>query len=267
MLVPRGEGPFPAVLLLHDHGGRFDIGKEKMIRPFRDTPERLASAREWVATNYSGRYVGDELAQRGYICFATDALNWSDRGGGGYEGQQALASNLMYLGASLAGVMAYEDLRAAEFLAGYSSVDPERVAALGHSMGGYRAWQVAALSEHITAGAAICWMATVKGLASPGNNLTRGNSAFNMLHPGVHQYLDFPDIASIACPKPMLFYNGVKDHLSPVNSVKEAYSKMQAVWESRQAGKMLVTRFWDYGHIFNAEMQDAAFLWLDGFLK
>ena len=106
----------------------------------------------------------------------------------------------MDLGASLAGIMAHEDLRAAEFLAGYPSVDPERVAALGHSMGGYRAWQVAALSKHISAGAAICWMATVKDLVVQGNNLTRGNSSYNMLHPDIHNFLDFPDIESIACP-------------------------------------------------------------------
>ena len=33
LLVPEGEGPFPAVVLLHDHGAHFSIGKEKMIRP------------------------------------------------------------------------------------------------------------------------------------------------------------------------------------------------------------------------------------------
>ena len=34
LLVPDGNGPFPAVLLLHDHGAHFSIGKEKMVRPF-----------------------------------------------------------------------------------------------------------------------------------------------------------------------------------------------------------------------------------------
>lgn len=29
LLVPEGKGPFPAVLLLHDHGAHFTIGKEK----------------------------------------------------------------------------------------------------------------------------------------------------------------------------------------------------------------------------------------------
>ena len=36
-------------------------------------------------------------------------------------------------------------------------------------MGGFRSWQVAALSDHIAAAAAICWMTTVKGVMVPGN--------------------------------------------------------------------------------------------------
>lgn len=263
MLVPKGEGPFPAVLLLHDHGARFDIGKEKVIMPWDVPEERMVSAQEWVNTCYGGRWIGDELAKRGYVCFCTDALNWSDRGGAEYEGQQALAGNLLHLGMSLAGLIAHEDLRAAEFLATQPQVDSSRVAAMGLSMGAYRTWQVSALSDHITAGVSICWMATVKGLMVPGNNQTRGQSAFTMTHPGLFNYLDYPDIASIACPKPMLFYNGLQDSLFPVPSVEDAYSKMHKVWESQNVGEKLVTKLWDVPHEFSVKMQEEAFEWLD----
>jgi dienelactone hydrolase len=266
MLVPKGEGPFPAVLLLHDHGARFDIGKEKVIEPFDVPPQRLASAHQWADECYGGRFIGDELAKRGYVCFATDALNWSDRGGAGYEGQQALASNLMHFGMSLAGLIAHEDLRAAEFLATRPEVDARRVAAVGLSMGAFRTWQVAALSDRISAGAAICWMATTKGLMVPGNNQTGGQSAFTMTHPGLFAYLDYPDAASIACPKPMLFYNGTQDALFPVPSVREAYAKLRRVWESQHAGERLVTKLWQAPHVFNRQMQDEVFAWLEGYL-
>ena len=36
LLIPHGAGqssPSPAILMLHDHGARFDIGKEKLVRP------------------------------------------------------------------------------------------------------------------------------------------------------------------------------------------------------------------------------------------
>jgi len=263
MLVPKGEGTFPAVLLLHDHGAKFDIGKEKVIQPWDVPEEHLKSAKEWVELNYGGRWLGDELAKRGYVCFSTDALNWSDRGGAGYEGQQSLASNLLHLGISFAGLIAHEDLRAAEFLATRPQVDGTRVAAMGLSMGSYRTWQVAALSDQISAGVAVCWMATVKGLMAPGNNQTRGQSSFTMIHPGLFNYLDYPDVASIACPKPMLFYNGEQDALFPVPSVKNAYAKMRKIWESQDAGDRLVTKLWDVPHEFNQEMQEEAFEWLN----
>jgi len=262
LLLPKGGGRHPAVLLLHDHGARLDIGKEKMIEPWDEPPAKLASAREWVEYCYGGRWVGDELARRGYVCFCTDALNWSDRGGAGLEGQQALASNLFHLGSSLAGTIAWEDMRAAEFLSGLPQVDAKRVAALGLSMGCFRTWQVCALSDRIKAGVAICWMATVKGLMVPGNNQTVGSSAYTMNHPGLRRWLDYPDVASIACPKPMLFYNGLQDGLFPIPSVQEAYAKMRRVWESQGAGDRLETRLWDVPHEFNREMQEAAFAWL-----
>jgi hypothetical protein len=97
LLLPHGTGPFPGVLLLHDHGSEFSIGREKVVRPWAD-PVRLARAREWSATYYGGRFVGDELAARGYAVLAVDALGWGDRGPLAYEDQQALAANFLQLG-------------------------------------------------------------------------------------------------------------------------------------------------------------------------
>jgi dienelactone hydrolase len=267
LLVPKGKGPFPAVLLLHDHGAKFDIGKEKMVEPFADSLRHMQSAREWVDKNYGGRFVGDELAKRGYVCFATDALNWSDRGGGGYEGQQAIASNLSNMGMSYAGLIAWEDINAADFLSTRPQVDSTKVIALGFSMGSFRAWQLAALSDRITGSVSICWFATRTGLLVPGGNLTRGQSSFTTTHPGLANYLDYADVAGIACPKPMLFFNGEQDKLFPAASVKEGYAKLHTIWDSQKAGDKLVTKFWNTGHIFNREMQDEVFQWLDTVCK
>ncbi len=263
LLVPKGEGPFPGALLLHDHGAKFDIGKEKVVRPFGVSAERIKSSRKWVNEAYGGKYIGDVLAQRGYLCFVTDALNWGDRGGGEYNGQAQLNVNLMHFGMSLAGLIAHEDLRAAEFLATQPRIDGSRIAAIGLSMGSFRTWQVTALSDRITAGLAICWMTTISGQMVPDNNKTRSVSAATMIHPGLFWYLDYPDIASIACPKPMLFYNGLQDKLFPVPSVEAAYDKMHAVWRSQGAEDHLKTKLWDVPHEYNSEMQEEAFDWLD----
>ncbi|MFD7698460.1 dienelactone hydrolase family protein [Streptomyces caelestis] len=263
LLTPRGAGPFPAVLLLHDHGSRFDIGKEKGVRPWYDDA-RLASAEEWAGRYFGGRFVGDELARRGHVVLCLDALGWGERGPLAYERQQALASNLYHLGSSLAGLHAREDQRAAAFLAGLDRVDAGRVAAVGFSMGGYRAWQAAALSDHIAAAVSVCWMTGLKEMMVPGNNTLRGQSAFHMLHPGLARHLDIPDVASIAAPKPMLFLHGGRDALFPADGVRAAHDRLRAVWRSRGAEERLRLRTWpERGHVFDAVMQDEAYAWLD----
>jgi len=270
LLVPKGDGPFPAILALHDHGAHFSIGKEKVVRPFDEPRERIADAVKWSEKCYGGRFIGDELAKRGYVVFATDALFWSDRGrreGVAYPAQQQLAANMLQLGMSWAGTIVWDDIRSAEFVAGLAEVDPERLGAVGLSMGSNRAWHLAAATDRIRAAVAICWLGTTQLLMSPGNNQTKGQSAFSMTHPGLRNYLDYADVASIACPKPMLFYNGEKDGLFPVDGVEAAYAKMRHVWESQGAGDKLVTKVWPVPHVFNEAMQQEAFEWLDKYLQ
>ncbi|WJY15714.1 alpha/beta fold hydrolase [Pectobacteriaceae bacterium CE90] len=266
LLIPKTPGPHPAVILLHDHGAKFDIGKEKMIKPWGDEAQ-LTSAQAWADKYFTGRFVGDELAKRGYVVLAVDAIGWGDRGPLKYEQQQALASNFFNLGRSLAGTMAYEDMRTLDFLASLKQVDPQRIGIVGFSMGAYRAWQLAALSNKAAATVAVSWMGTYEGLMTPGNNVLRGQSSFYMLHPGLSSYFDFPDVASIAAPKPMLVFNGGKDKLFPVSAVEAAYDKMHRVWRSQHADDKLETRIWpELGHVFYQEQQDVAFQWLDRWL-
>ncbi len=258
LLVPDGDGPFPAILMLHDHGAHFSIGKEKMVRPF-DVPAGVsADTDDWVRRNYDSVYVADEFARAGYVVLAVDALMWGDRqaqGGTQYALQQALAANLMQLGCSLGGLMLADDMRSADFLASLPCVDAARVGALGFSMGAWRAWMLAAATDKVSAAAAVCWLCTTDALLVPGNNQLKGGSAYAMLLPGLARYMDYPHAASIACPKPMLFFNGTRDKLFPVNGVQDAYDVLHQVWASQGAEGRLVMRLWDAPHCFNRAMQ------------
>lgn len=267
LLAPKTPGPHPAIVLLHDHGSKFDIGKEKLIRPWGDAGQ-LASAQAWADKFFSGRFIGDELAKRGYTVIAIDSPGWGDRGPMVYEQQQALASNYFNLGRSLAGEVAYEDMRTVDFIASLQDVDPQRIGVLGFSMGGFRAWQLAALSEKVAATAVISWFGTYEGLMTPGNNVLRGQSAYYMLHPGMPAKMDIPDIASIAAPKPMLIFSGGQDKLFPAQAVSDAFAKVHKVWASQKADDMLVTKSWpELGHVFYRQQQDEVFPWLDKWLK
>ena len=258
LLVPNTKKA-PALLMLHDHGAHFSIGKEKMVRPFEVDSTLMADADDWARRCYDGVYVGDELAKAGYVVLSIDALFWGDRGrkeGVRYDSQQALAANMLQMGTSWGAWITWDDMRAAQFLAHLPMVDKGRVGCLGFSMGSYRSWMLAAMSDDVKAAAAICWMNDTENLMTLTNNQNKGGSAYSMLIPGIRNLMDYPHVASLACPKPMLFYNGDKDKLFPVPGVQNAYREMREVWHEQGADNKLITRIWQEKHFFNRAMQE-----------
>ncbi len=270
LLIPDGKGQFPAIVLLHDHGGRFTIGKEKVVKPFGVTDTILNTSIRWAKQSYDGIHIADFFASKGYVVLVIDALFWGERGrkeGADYNGQQALASNLMQLGMSFSGVITWDDIRSVEFLASHPKVNPEKIGTVGFSMGSHRAWTLAAASDHIAASASICWMNVTDSLMTHTNNQNKGGSAFAMLVPNLRRYMDYPHGASIACPKPSLFFNGASDKLFPVAGVIKAYDIMHEVWIDQNAEDKLITKIWDEKHFYNREMIDETLQFFDKWLK
>ncbi len=293
LLIPEtGKAPYPAIVLLHDHGAKFSIGKEKMVHPLKYEENNIISeygrkidakgkpilehhklideCNQWVKACYDSIYVGDELAANGYAVFCTDALLWGERGrkeGSSYDTQEALACNLQQMGYSWCGIMTYDDIASVNLLKTIPEIDKNRIGTLGFSMGAHRAWLLSSACSDIKAGAAICWMCTTDSLMTLTNNQNKGGSAWSMLVPGIVNYMDYPDVASLACPKPMLFFNGLKDKLFPVDGVKDAYSKMHKVWQSQGADSKLVTKFWNGPHFFSCQMQKEVMQFFDCYLK
>lgn len=276
LLIPdsKKKNPkFPAALMLHDHGSKFSIGKEKMVKPLESDPadaDKLKQAVAWSSRYFEDTFPGDELAKRGYVVLSFDALGWGDRSVEGFKtsSQQSLASNLFNMGTSFAGIIAQEDVRAAKFLASLPQVDKKRVACIGFSMGGFRSWQLAALSDDITAGVSVCWMGTMVNHMQIGDGQLKGNSAFSMLHPFIARYLDYPDVAGLAAPKPMMFIGGTADPVNPVEGTQEAYDKMHKIWTANKADKNLQTILVKDGeHTFLPAEQKTAYDWLDKVFK
>ncbi len=269
ILIPDGKGPFPAVNLLHDHGAHLYIGKEKMIRPFDVDSAVIKDADEWAARLYDGQYVGDYLAKHGYVVFSADAPMWGERGreeGVDRSKYDIIAGNMMMLGRDLCAFMHYDDITATEFMATLPEVDKECIGAMGCSMGAYRAWMLTALSDRVKAGASICWMNTTASQMST-KDKKREYGGFANCIPALRQYLDYPHIASLACPKAMLFINGTKDHLFPEDGVREAFNMMDKVWKSQKAGANLEAELWSIPHSCGKSVQERTLLFLDKHLK
>lgn len=257
VLIPDGEGPFPAVNLLHDHGAHLYIGKEKMIRPFDDDSLVLDDADKWVDNLYGGQYFGDYLAKNGYVVFSTDAPMWGERGraeGVDRSKYDIIAGNMMMYGRDLSAFMTYDDIASTDFLATLPEVAPKRIGCAGCSMGAYRAWMLSALSDKISACAAVCWMITTD-VQMTWKYGRKESGGFANCIPALRQYLDYPHIASIACPKPTLFISGTEDKLFKVPGVKKAFKIMHEVWDSQNAGGNLETELWPIPHSCGIEAQ------------
>lgn len=258
VLIPDGKGPFPAINLLHDHGAHLFIGKEKMIRPFAEDSTVIKDADEWQPKVYGGQYMGDYLARQGYLVFSTDAPMWGERGraeGVDRNKYDIIAGNMMMYGRDLSAFMTYDDIASTEFLATLPEVDKNRIGCAGCSMGAYRAWMLSALSDRIKVGAAVCWMVTTD-VQMTWKYGRKEKGGFANCIPALRQYLDYPHIASLACPKPMLFISGSKDKLFPVPGVEKAFSIMHDVWDSQKAGDKLVTEIRDMGHQCGPDEQE-----------
>ena len=250
VLIPDGKGPFPAINALHDHGAHLFIGKEKMIRPLAcEDSTVIKDAEEWLA-GYEGQFFGDYLARHGYVVFSADAPMWGERGqkeGARRDRYDMIAGNMMMYGIDMSAYMTYDDIACTEFLASLPEVDAQRIGCTGWSMGAYRAWMLSALSDHIKVGAAVCWMVTTDEQMSFKYSRTE-NGGFANCFPGLRRWLDYPHVASIACPKPMLFINGSQDKLFPVAGAKKAFATMHEVWKSQGAADKLETELWDMPH-------------------
>lgn len=260
VLIPDGKGPFPAVNALHDHGAHLFIGKEKMIRPLAcEDSTVIRDAEQWLA-GYEGQFFGDYLAKNGFVVLSTDAPLWGERGqqeGALRERYDMIAGNMMMYGIDLSAYMTYDDIAATEFLASMPEVDPQRIGCTGWSMGAYRAWMLAALSDRIRAAVPICWMVTTDEQMSFKYKRTE-NGGFANCFPGLRRWLDYPHVASLACPAAMLFINGAQDKLFPVAGVEKAFRIMHDVWDSQHVGDRLVTELWDMPHSCPREAQRRA---------
>jgi dienelactone hydrolase len=245
------------------------IGKEKMIRPIHEDSIVTDDANKWVDNLYEGQYLGDYLAQNGYVVFSIDAPLWGERGrkeGVDRSRYDIIAGNMMMLGRNLCAQMHYDDIRSTEFLSSLPYVDKKRIGCAGCSMGAYRSWMLSALSDDVKVGCSVCWMITTE------DQLTlkygrKENGGFANCIPGLRNYLDYPDIASLACPKPMLFISGTKDKLFPIPGVEKAYKQMHDVWDELKAGQKLVTHIIDQPHECNLSNQAAILSFFNQHLK
>jgi hypothetical protein len=85
--------------------------------------------------------------------------------------------------------------------------------------------------------------------------------------PGLHAYLDHPDVATLGAPGvAMLVQQCARDRLFPSQGMQDAVEKIRRVYAAEGAAERFQGKFYDVPHSFTVEMQDEAFAWLERWL-
>ena len=210
---PRsGEGPWPAVLYNHAHGGEYAIGKEELLvgrSALQDPP------------------YADLLAGLGYCALCIDTWAFGERRG---KTEGEIFREMLWQGRVMWGMMVYDSLRAVDYLTLREDVDSDCLATLGLSMGSTMAWWTAALDERLKVCVDICCMTDFHALIE-----ARGLDGHGVYYfvPGLLKGFTTADINALIAPRAHLCLAGVYDRLTPLvgldrvdHALKEAYARL-----------------------------------------
>lgn len=284
LLKPAGDhGPLPGIVALHDHSDFKFYGKEKIA----DGPQgALQAMHEFRKLPYGGRAYANALAREGFAVLVHDVFLWGSRrfpletmlemmgpktsellslqkavdeieayNNAAYFHEHWVSKYCNVLGSNLAGVIAYEDRVAMNYLLSRADVNADRLGCIGLSGGGNRAAMLNAMHEKVHAAVIVGLMTTYPAL------LDHNMSHTWMLFPfGWSRHGDWPDLAACRAPSPLLVQYDLQDDLFTEQGMREAHAKLQrhyAIQPDAYTGQ-----FYPGPHKFDLEMQTAAFDWL-----
>ena len=282
VLVPKSlKKPAPAIVALHDHGGFYFWGKEKIVA----MPGEHRVLTDFKQRYYGGKSIADEMASRGYVVIAIDMFYWGERrmlldddsaewrtrpasiakesvaafNSRASFNEQLMGRTIASAGFTWSGVMFMDDVRTVDYLVTRPEVDAKRIACVGLSVGGLRSCHLAALDDRIKAAVIVGWMTSFPDQLRAHVRNTIGQT---MIVPGLYKQMDYPDVATLAMPAAMLAINGNQDALFHPEGVRKAFDKLAACYAKAGIGGRVRTRLYDAPHEFNLEMQAEAWEWL-----
>lgn len=282
VLIPKQvKGRAPGLVALHDHGGFYLWGKEKLV----EDPAEHAVLSDFKRRYYGGKSIASELARRGYVVVVIDMFYWGERrmlldddlpdwrnrpatltseriaafNRRSGENEQLVGRTIYSAGFTWPGVMFWDDLRTLDYLASRPEVDPKRLGCVGLSVGGLRSCHLAALDDRIRAAVVVGWMTSFPHQLQKKVRNTIGHTK---VVPGLYKDLDYPDVAALAAPSALLVINGSQDGLFEPEGVKSAFETLAGSYRKSGVPEKLRTRMYDTPHEFNAEMQAEAWEWL-----
>lgn len=209
-LSPEGQGPFPAILYCHAHGGEYGLGRRE-----------LTEGALWLSAPYA-----PDLLAAGFAVLCVDMPGFGSRRQEGTE--SALAKAGLWRGKPLFGQMVDDQLLALDWLAAQPMIDPRRIATLGVSMGAALAMWTAAMDPRVAAVVQLCMLADIGPLIA--SSAHDGHGPY-LTVPGMLKVAEAGDVAGLIAPRPQFVGHGETDHLTPADAREAALARLRAAYE------------------------------------
>jgi dienelactone hydrolase len=206
---------------------------------------------------------GGWFARHGYVCLTIDTLQLGEIEGIHHGTYREKMWWWNCRGYTPAGVEAWNAIRALDYLQTRREVDANRIGMTGRSGGGAYTWVAAALDERIKAAV------PVAGITDLQNHVVDGcveGHCDCMFQLNTYRW-DFPLLAALIAPRPLLISNSDKDKIFPLEGVIRVHEKVRRVYRLYGAEASLGLLITEGPHKDTQELQVPAFRWLNRFLK
>jgi dienelactone hydrolase len=231
----------PAIYCHHQHNFDFTLGKSEVVGIAGDPDQAYAS----------------ELAQRGFITFAPDAIAFEERNwsGGTFEAEYYELASRLVRGQTLLAKVLHDASVGVDYLASRPGVDVDRIGFIGHSYGGRMAIWLPAIDRRIRAAVSHC------GCVGYADSLHRGAGIqMEFCVPGFMQHAEIDDVVALVAPTPLLLSAARDDPWS--RGAQRIYQAALPAF----TGSTIQLRLWPGGHAFSQPMREVAYQFLAEYL-
>jgi len=245
LYIPKGlEKPAPAILYVCGHA----LVKKDGVSLGNKTAYQHHAA--W-------------FARHGYVCLVIDSLQLGEIEGihhGTYRYKMWWWNSRGY---TPAGVEAWNCIRALDYLQTRKEVDANRFGVTGRSGGGAYSWWISALDDRIKVAV------PVAGITDLQNHVVDGcvEGHCDCMYIVNTFGWDYPLVAALVAPRPLLISNSDKDTIFPLDGVIRLHEKVRNIYHLYGAEKNLGLNITEGPHEDTQELRIHAFVWFNRFLK
>lgn len=217
-----------------------------------------------------GEYLpyGAELASRGFVVFAPDAIAFGERMAEQASAKYRTAAQFFaaHPSGSVMGKMAFDTSRAVDLLQTLDFVDPDRIGCIGHSHGAYGTLFAMVQDPRIKAGVISCGVTLLRADPSPQRwwRMTSLMPRLSFYEGRIDETpIDFHHWLALIAPRPLTIVVGLRDQIFPnTQPVLPALEEVRRIYALHGSPTNLHAEPFDGPHSFPPEIRDRAYTML-----